>query len=67
MATAAPDPFDEDLARLLSDPAVIARLERVEQRRTRGDLVTHSHEEVLARLVRRGVRRSRSADDNAER
>jgi hypothetical protein len=65
MATAAPDPFEEDLQRVLSDPKVIERLDGIADRRRRGELVTHSHEEVLARLARHGVRRDRRAEGSA--
>ena len=51
----APDPFDEDLDRVLSDPAVIARLDAIAEKRKNGTLVTHSHEEVGKRLKGLGV------------
>lgn len=50
-----PDPFDEDVDRVLRDPAVRARLDAIEKRRQEGTLVTHSHEEVGERLVKLGV------------
>lgn len=65
MATVAPDPFDEDLQRVLSDPTVIKRLDTIAERRERGQLVTVTHAEVLSRLARRGVRRGRSAPTDA--
>ena len=51
----APDPFDEDLERLLADPEVIARLDDLEDRRRRGELVLHDDVEVRRRLRERGV------------
>ena len=57
MATAhpAPDPFDEDLERVLRDPEVIARLDAIAEKRKNGTLVTHSHDEVGRRLRALGV------------
>jgi hypothetical protein len=57
MATAhlTPDPFDEQIEALLSEPAVIAHLDDLRDRREKGTLVTHSDEEVRARLRARGV------------
>jgi len=57
MATAypAPDPFDEDLERVLRDPEVIARLAAIAEQRQNGTLVTHSHDEVGRRLKALGV------------
>ncbi|MEA2617240.1 MAG: hypothetical protein QOE72_3023 [Chloroflexota bacterium] len=51
-----PDPFDEDLERLLADPEVRARLDELEERRRRGELVLHEDAEVRRRLEARGIR-----------
>ena len=68
MATAEnPYPQDEELiSRVLADPEVIARLDRIEQRRVRGELVTHSHEEVLEYLRRRGLRPASHLDQTED-
>lgn len=57
MATAhpAPDPFDEQVSALLRDPAVVAHLDDLRERRERGSLVTHADAEVRDRLRARGV------------
>lgn len=52
----APDPFDEDLERLLADPEVLARFDELEERRQRGELVLHEDAEVRRRLEARGIR-----------
>lgn len=52
----APDPFDEEIERLLADPDVLARLDELEERRRRGELVLHDDAEVRRRLRARGVR-----------
>lgn len=59
MATAEnPYPQDDELiARVLNDPEVRAELDRFHELYERGELVTYSHEEVMERLRRRGVRR----------
>jgi hypothetical protein len=67
MATAAPDPFEEDLARILADEEVMAEIDERIRRVDAGEGVTHTHEEVLARLRRLGVRRPtvNEADDSS--
>ncbi|MFN2569830.1 MAG: hypothetical protein ABR564_09570 [Candidatus Dormibacteria bacterium] len=57
MATAhpAPDPFDEEIDAMLSDPEVIARLDAIKAKRGSGTLVVHSNDEVREHLRRRGV------------
>jgi hypothetical protein len=57
MATAAPDPFEEDLARILADEEVMAEIDERIRRLDAGEGVTHTHEEVLERLRRLGIRR----------
>jgi hypothetical protein len=52
----APDPFDEEIERLLADPDVLARLGELEERRRRGELVLHDDAEVRRRLETKGVR-----------
>ena len=52
----APDPFDEEIERLLADPEVLARLDELDERRPRGELVLHDAAEVRRRLEAKGVR-----------
>ncbi len=52
----APDPFDEEIERLLADPDVLRRLDELEERRQRGELVLHDDAEVRRRLEATGVR-----------
>lgn len=52
----APDPFDQEIERLLADPDVLARLDELEERRRRGELVLHDDAEVRRRLRAKGVR-----------
>ena len=45
-----PDPIDEEVARVLADPELRARLEDFEERFRRGELKTIPHAEVRRRL-----------------
>jgi hypothetical protein len=45
-----PDPIDEEVAALLADPEVRARLEDFEERFRRGELKTIPHAEIRRRL-----------------
>jgi hypothetical protein len=65
MTSAAPDPFDEDLARVLADDELMAHVDELHRQLRAGELETHTHEEVLARLRRFGIRRplADEADD----
>jgi hypothetical protein len=67
MATAhpAPDPFDEQISALLSDPGVVAHLDDLRERREHGTLVTHSEAEVRDRLRARGVPLPDGSDSDA--
>ena len=57
MTSAAPDPFDEDLARVLADEELMAHVDELHRKLQAGELETHTHEEVLDRLRRFGIRR----------
>ena len=65
MTSAAPDPFDEDLARVLADEELMAHVDELHRQLEAGELKTHTHEEVLERLRRYGIRRplADEADD----
>jgi hypothetical protein len=52
----APDPFDEEIERPLADLGVLRRLDELEERRQRGELVLHDHAEVRRRLEAKVVR-----------
>ncbi|MGH7749836.1 MAG: hypothetical protein ACREQ5_34480 [Candidatus Dormibacteria bacterium] len=57
MPTRAPDPFDEALAGVLADEELMAHVDELHRRLRAGELEIHTHEEVLERLRRFGVRR----------
>jgi hypothetical protein len=65
MTSAAPDPFDEDLARVLADEELMAHVDELHRQLKAGELETYTHEEVLERLRRFGIRRplADEADD----
>ncbi len=46
----APDPFDDEIEWQLADPDVLRRLDELEERRQRGELVLHDDAEVRSRL-----------------
>ena len=55
MATAhlGPDPFDEDIEKMLADPEFTAKLDDLHKRFDRGELVLHTNEEARAVIERR--------------
>lgn len=58
-----PDPIDEEVARILADPKLRARLEDFEERFQRGELKTIPHAEVRRRLGLDPPEEQRSADE----
>jgi hypothetical protein len=65
MTSAAPDPFDEDLARVLADDELMAHVDEIHRQLKAGELETHTHEDVLERLRRFGIRRPLADEANA--
>jgi hypothetical protein len=57
MTTVGPDPFNEGLAWVLADEELMAHVDELHRRLQAGELETHTHDEVLVRLRRYGVRR----------
>ncbi len=57
MTSTAPDPFDEDLGRVLADEELMAHVDELHRKLEASALETHTHEEVLERLRRFGIRR----------
>jgi hypothetical protein len=57
MTTAAPDPFDEGLARVLADDELMVHIDELHRKLQAGELETHTHEEVLEPLGRFEIRR----------
>ena len=41
-----PDPFDKEIEAMLRDPAVVARLDAIAEKRRNGTLLTHSNNEA---------------------
>jgi hypothetical protein len=59
MATPAPLPDGKSLVDLVAAPEETRQLlDTLRDQEDRGELKTHSHEQVLARLAKLGVRRS---------
>jgi hypothetical protein len=65
MTTAAPDPFDDDLARVLADEELMTHVDELHRNLHVGKLETHTHDEVLERLLRYGVRRPQADEADA--